>query len=69
MFSDRWNGFIYWLVIRRLHAEDNPLHTHSFVEIAFAVGGAGTHHCVAGRAMPSCRDHVTQASTRGMALW
>jgi hypothetical protein len=26
-----------------LHAEDNPLHTHSFVEIAFAVGGAGTH--------------------------
>src|SRR5512146_777845 len=32
-----------------LHAEDNPLHTHSFVEIAFVVGGAGTHHCVAGR--------------------
>ena len=32
-----------------LHAEDNPLHTHSFVEIAFAVGGAGTHHGVAGR--------------------
>ena len=32
-----------------LHAEDNPLHTHSFVEIAFAVGGGGTHHCVAGR--------------------
>jgi AraC family L-rhamnose operon transcriptional activator RhaR len=32
-----------------LHAEDNPLHTHSFVEIAFAVGGAGTHHCLAGR--------------------
>src|SRR5215475_9561762 len=32
-----------------LHAEDNPLHTHSFVEIAFAVGGTGTHHCVAGR--------------------
>jgi hypothetical protein len=26
-----------------LHAEDNPLHTHSFVEIAFAVSGAGTH--------------------------
>jgi AraC family L-rhamnose operon transcriptional activator RhaR len=32
-----------------LHAEDNPPHTHSFVEIAFAIGGAGTHHCVAGR--------------------
>jgi len=32
-----------------LHAEDNPLHTHSFMEIAFAIGGAGTHHCVAGR--------------------
>ncbi len=33
-----------------LHAEDNPAHTHSFVEIAFAVGGTGTHHSVAGRA-------------------
>jgi AraC family L-rhamnose operon transcriptional activator RhaR len=32
-----------------LHAEDNPAHTHSFVEIAFAVGGSGTHHSVAGR--------------------
>ena len=32
-----------------LHAEDNPPHTHSFVEIAFAIGGAGTHHCVACR--------------------
>jgi AraC family L-rhamnose operon transcriptional activator RhaR len=32
-----------------LHAEDNPAHTHSFVEIAFAVGGTGTHHSVAGR--------------------
>jgi AraC family transcriptional regulator, L-rhamnose operon transcriptional activator RhaR len=32
-----------------LHAEDNPLHTHSFVEIAFALGGDGTHHCLAGR--------------------
>jgi len=32
-----------------LHAEDNPLHTHSFVEIAFAVGGAATHHSQAGR--------------------
>jgi AraC family transcriptional regulator, L-rhamnose operon transcriptional activator RhaR len=34
---------------RYLHAEDNPAHTHSFMEIAFAVGGEGTHHCVAGR--------------------
>jgi AraC family L-rhamnose operon transcriptional activator RhaR len=34
---------------RYLHAEDNPLHTHSFMEIAFAIGGEGTHHCVAGR--------------------
>ena len=32
-----------------LHEEDHPLHTHSFVEIAFAVGGAGTHDCLAGR--------------------
>jgi hypothetical protein len=52
MFSDRWNGFIYWLVIRRLHAEDNPLHTHSFVEIAFAVGGAGRAPIIAWPAAP-----------------
>jgi AraC family transcriptional regulator, L-rhamnose operon transcriptional activator RhaR len=32
-----------------LHADCNPLHTHTFVEIAFAIGGAGTHHCIAGR--------------------
>ncbi|HEY3904137.1 MAG TPA: AraC family transcriptional regulator [Streptosporangiaceae bacterium] len=32
-----------------LHAVDNPLHTHSFVEIAFTIGGTGTHHCIAGR--------------------
>jgi AraC family L-rhamnose operon transcriptional activator RhaR len=32
-----------------LHDHDSPVHTHSFVEIAFAVGGAGTHHCLAGR--------------------
>lgn len=31
------------------HEEGNPLHTHTFVEIAFAIGGSGTHHCVAGR--------------------
>jgi AraC family transcriptional regulator, L-rhamnose operon transcriptional activator RhaR len=31
------------------HDEVNPLHTHSFVEIAFAVGGEGVHHSVAGR--------------------
>ena len=34
---------------RYLHAWDSPLHTHSFVEIAFAVGGSGTHHSLAGR--------------------
>ena len=32
-----------------LHAEDNPAHTHTFVEIAFAIGGSGIHHSVAGR--------------------
>jgi AraC family transcriptional regulator, L-rhamnose operon transcriptional activator RhaR len=32
-----------------LHQHDSPVHTHSFVEIAFAVGGAGTHNCLAGR--------------------
>jgi AraC family transcriptional regulator, L-rhamnose operon transcriptional activator RhaR len=28
-----------------LHDHDSPVHTHSFVEIAFTVSGAGTHHC------------------------
>ena len=32
-----------------LHRWDSPVHTHSFVEIAFAVDGAATHHCLAGR--------------------
>jgi AraC family transcriptional regulator, L-rhamnose operon transcriptional activator RhaR len=32
-----------------LHTWDSPVHTHSFVEIAFAVGGSATHHSVAGR--------------------
>jgi AraC family transcriptional regulator, L-rhamnose operon transcriptional activator RhaR len=32
-----------------LHRWDSPVHTHSFVEIAFAVGGAATHHSLAGR--------------------
>jgi AraC-like DNA-binding protein len=31
------------------HDQANPLHTHSFVEIAFAVGGQGVHHSLAGR--------------------
>jgi len=31
------------------HEESNPLHTHTFVEIAFTIGGTGTHHCVAGQ--------------------
>ncbi len=34
---------------RHLHAWDSPLHTHSFVEIAFVIGGSGTHHSLAGR--------------------
>jgi len=32
-----------------LHPNGHPLHTHSFVEIAFTIGGEGTHHCNAGR--------------------
>jgi len=43
---------------RYLHAEDNPPHTHSFMEIAFAIGGEGTHHCVAGRRELSPGDVV-----------
>ena len=36
-----------------LHRWDSPVHTHSFVEIAFAVGGSATHHSQAGqREMP-----------------
>ena len=34
---------------RHFHADPNPLHTHSFVEIAFTIGGTGTHHSLAGR--------------------
>ena len=29
-----------------LHDHDSPVHTHSFVEIAFTVSGAGTHNCL-----------------------
>jgi AraC family L-rhamnose operon transcriptional activator RhaR len=32
-----------------LHQHNSPVHTHSFVEIAFAVRGAATHHCLVGR--------------------
>jgi AraC family L-rhamnose operon transcriptional activator RhaR len=32
-----------------LHDHDSPLHTHTFVEIAFAIGGTGTHQSLAGR--------------------
>jgi AraC family transcriptional regulator, L-rhamnose operon transcriptional activator RhaR len=31
------------------HPHGHPLHTHSFVEIAFTIGGEGIHHCLAGR--------------------
>jgi len=32
-----------------LHKWDSPVHTHSFVEIAFAIRGTATHHCLADR--------------------
>jgi len=41
-----------------LHEESNPLHTHTFVEIAFAIGGTGTHHCRAGRRVLRAGDVV-----------
>jgi AraC family transcriptional regulator, L-rhamnose operon transcriptional activator RhaR len=41
-----------------LHEEDNPAHTHSFVEIAFAIGGSGIHHSVSGRQEMSHGDVV-----------
>jgi hypothetical protein len=49
-----------------LHAEDNPLHTHSLVEIAFAVGGAGTHHCVAGRRELRIGEYQPAANSYGV---
>src|SRR5580704_8529156 len=32
-----------------VHPDANALHTHSFVEIAFAVGGEGIHNSLTGR--------------------
>jgi AraC family L-rhamnose operon transcriptional activator RhaR len=32
-----------------LHDHDSPVHTHSFVEIAFTVSGEGVHNCLNGR--------------------
>jgi AraC family L-rhamnose operon transcriptional activator RhaR len=32
-----------------LHDHDSPVHTHSFVEIAFTVSGAGVHSCLNGK--------------------
>jgi len=32
-----------------LHEHDSPVHSHSFVEIAFPVSGTATHYCLAGR--------------------
>ena len=32
-----------------LHVTGHPMHTHRFVEVAFAVGGSGTHDCLGGR--------------------
>ena len=40
------------------HEQGNPLHTHTFVEIAFAIGGTGTHQSVAGQRALSTGDVV-----------
>jgi hypothetical protein len=40
------------------HEQSNPLHTHSFVEIAFATGGEGVHHSLAGRQQLSRGDVI-----------
>lgn len=34
---------------RHLHEESLPVHTHSFIEVAFVLGGSGVHHSVDGR--------------------
>jgi AraC family L-rhamnose operon transcriptional activator RhaR len=41
-----------------LHVDGHPMHTHSFVEVAFTVGGTGTHSCLAGRHDLMPRDVV-----------
>jgi AraC-like DNA-binding protein/mannose-6-phosphate isomerase-like protein (cupin superfamily) len=41
-----------------LHKWDSPVHTHSFVEIAFGIRGAATHHCLAGRREMQAGDVV-----------
>jgi AraC family L-rhamnose operon transcriptional activator RhaR len=32
-----------------VHEDVHPVHTHSFVEVALTISGAGVHHCLAGR--------------------
>jgi AraC family L-rhamnose operon transcriptional activator RhaR len=44
-FTD--GGMAY--VIPYLHDHDSPVHTHSFVEIAFVVSGTAVHSCLNGR--------------------
>ncbi len=34
---------------RHVHEQSYPAHTHSFMEVAVVVAGAGTHHSLAGR--------------------
>jgi AraC family L-rhamnose operon transcriptional activator RhaR len=41
-----------------LHDHDSPVHTHSFVEIAFTVSGEGVHNCLNGRRELRPRDVV-----------
>jgi AraC family L-rhamnose operon transcriptional activator RhaR len=44
-FTD--GGMAY--AIPYLHDHDSPVHTHSFVEIAFTVSGSAVHNCLNGR--------------------
>jgi AraC family transcriptional regulator, L-rhamnose operon transcriptional activator RhaR len=44
-FTD--GGMAY--AIPYLHDHDSPVHTHSFVEIAFMVSGSAVHNCLNGR--------------------
>lgn len=43
---------------RHVHERAYPAHTHSFIEVAVAVGGEGTHHSPAGRARLTAGDAV-----------
>ncbi|MFF5077237.1 AraC family ligand binding domain-containing protein [Actinoplanes sp. NPDC000266] len=43
---------------RHLHEDTLPVHTHSFIEVAFVISGSGVHHSVDGRRRLDAGDVV-----------